>query len=330
MNFNKVHKINLNISYIGIFKKFRRKLRFLLDSITIGYYIKNTEKKSYEKYLLKDGYNLALRDGNGDSFITIAAVPAFEKTYKAKVKFFIKPSQEYLMKIFDIKDYFVVEDFKIKTTYPMNINETNFPKKGDIWFVHVRYNKETLKKEGPKCFNNFKEEILNLLNLPLNTKLSLPANKLEISEELNKKINFYNSLDKTILFIPEANSVVAGDLKYWEKLASLLQKSGYCVISNVICKEHYLKNASLNENFKMEDLIALGFSCKAVVSIRNGMCDILNSRGKNLFVFDTSQTTAQSKKFFNVNAMYDRNDVNEYDDENAISPEELVKKILGQ
>ena len=330
----------MNIKEMSIYKQFKpilliikklgRKLKFNLNTLIKGRYFTHTEKRIYEKKLLENGYNFALRDGNGDSLLTIAAIPAFEKLYKAKVKLFIKPSQEYLMKMFNITDYVIVETFVNKILYPININKTSFPQKGDIWFVNVRYNKETIKKSGYECFNNFKEEILNLLNLPLNTKLSLPANKLEISEELNKKINFYNSLDKTILFIPEANSVVAGDLKYWEKLASLLQKSGYCVISNVICKEHYLKNASLNENFKMEDLIALGFSCKAVVSIRNGMCDILNSRGKNLFVFDTSQTTAQSKKFFNVNAMYDRNDVNEYYDENAISPEELAKKILGQ
>lgn len=150
----------------------------------------------------------------------------------------------------------------------------------------------------------------------------------KISEELNKKINLYNSTDKTILFIPEANSTSAGDLKYWDKLASLLKKAGYSVISNVICKEHYLKNASLNENFRTEDLISLGFCCKAVISIRNGMCDILNSRGKDLFVFGTSRTTSKSKKFFSLNEMYNRNDINEYSDEKAISPEDLIKKIL--
>lgn len=329
MNFDKVHNLNKFLSNIAIIKPLRKKLRIFLDTITIGFYIKNIEKKTYEKYLLKDGYNLALRDGNGDSLLTIAALPAFEKIYKAKVKLFIKPSQEYLMKIFNIKDYFIVKDFQIKTLFPMNINETPFPQKGDIWFVHVRYNKETMDKTGAKCFDNFKEEILNLLNLPLNTKLSLPTNKLEISEEFNRKLNSYNSFDKIILFIPEANLKSVGNLKYWEKLASLLKKAGYSVISNVICKENYLKNADLNGNLAMEDLIALGFRCKAVVSIRNGMCDILNSRGKDLFVFDTSQTTLQDKRFFNLNAMFGRDDINEYPDESAISPEDLVKKILG-
>lgn len=325
MNFDKVHNLNKFLSNIAIIKPLRKKLRIFLDTITIGFYIKNIEKKTYEKYLLKDGYNLALRDGNGDSLLTIAALPAFEKTYKAKVKLFIKPAQEYLMKIFDIKDYFIVKDFQIKTLFPMNINETPFPQKGDIWFVHVRYNKQTLKKTGPECFNNFREEILTLLNLPLTTKLSLPTNKLEISEGLKKKLK---SLDKTILFIPEANLKSVGNLKYWEKLASLFNKEGYYVVSNVILPEHHLKNAFLNEAFKMEDLIALGSSCKAVVSIRNGMCDILNSRGKDLFVFDTSQVKIQDKKYFNLNSMFSRNDINEYPDESAISPEDLVKKIL--
>ncbi len=329
MNFDKVHNLNKFLSNIAIIKPLRKKLRIFLDTITIGFYIKNIEKKTYEKYLLKDGYNLALRDGNGDSLLTIAALPAFEKTYKAKVKLFIKPAQEYLMKIFDIKDYFIVEDFKNKTLFPININEKPFPKKGDIWFVHARYNKQTFKKTGAKYFNDFKEDILNLLSLPLNTKLNFPINKLEISEEFNRKLNSYNSFDKIILFIPEVNLKSVGNLKYWEKLASLLKKAGYSVISNVICKENYLKNADLNGNLAMEDLIALGFRCKAVVSIRNGMCDILNSRGKDLFVFDTSQVKIQDKKYFNLNSMFSRNDINEYPDESAISPEDLVKKILG-
>lgn len=72
----------------------------------------------------------------------------------------------------------------------------------------------------------------------------------------------------------------------------------------------------------------MGFCCKAVISIRNGMCDILNSRGKDLFVFGTSRTTSKSKKFFSLNEMYNRNDINEYSDEKAISPEDLIKKIL--
>lgn len=327
MNFDKVHNLNKFLSNIAIIKPLRKKLRIFLDTITIGFYIKNIEKKTYEKYLLKDGYNLALREGNGDSLLTIAALPAFEKTYKAKVKLFIKPAQEYLMKIFDIKDYFIVEDFKNKTLYPININEKPFPKKGDIWFVHIRYNKQTRKKTGLKCFNNFREEILSLLSLPLNIRLNFSVNKLEISKEYKERLNRYNSLDKIILFIPEANLKSVGNLKYWEKLASLLKKAGYSVISNVICKENYLKNADLNENFKMEDLIALGFRCKAVVSIRNGMCDILNSRGKDLFVFDTSQANLEDKKYFNLNAMFNRNDINEYDDETKISPEELANNI---
>ncbi|MBQ4493278.1 MAG: hypothetical protein II972_01560 [Elusimicrobiaceae bacterium] len=325
MNFDKVHNLNKFLSNIAIIKPLRKKLRIFLDTITIGFYIKNIEKKTYEKYLLQDGYNLALREGNGDSLLTIAALPAFEKTYKAKVKLFIKPAQEYLMKIFDIKDYFIVEDFKNKTLYPININEKPFPKKGDIWFVHIRYNKQTREKTGLKCFNNFREEILTLLNLPLTTKLNFPTNQHKISEELNKKVK---ALNKTILFIPEANLKSVGNLEYWEKLASLLKKAGYSVISNVICKENYLKNADLNENFKMEDLIALGFRCKAVVSIRNGMCDILNSRGKDLFVFDTSQANIEDKKYFNLNAMFNRNDINEYADETQISPEKLAEKLL--
>ena len=325
MDIKKIYSLNKFISNFMIIKSWRQWLRCYLNTITIGRYIKNTEKKTYEKHLLKDGYNLALREGNGDSFLTIAAIAEFEKTYKTKVKFFIKPSQEYLMKIFDIKDYAVVKDFAKKTTFHMNINETPFPQKGDIWFVHVRYNKQTLKKTGPECFNNFREEILTLLNLTLTTKLSLPTNKLEISEGLKKKLK---SLDKTILFIPEANLKSVGNLKYWEKLASLFNKEGYYVVSNVILPEHHLKNAFLNEDFKMEDLIALGFACKAVVSIRNGMCDILNSRGKDLFVFDTSQTTLQDKRFFNLNAMFGRNDINEYADESKITPEDLVKKII--
>ena len=149
-----------------------------------------------------------------------------------------------------------------------------------------------------------------------------------MSKEFEERIKSYNALDKIILFIPEANLNSVGDLEYWEKLASLLKKAGYSVISNIICKKNYLKNASLNSNFEMEDLIALGFRCKAIVLNRSGMCDVFNGRGKNLFVFDTAYALKQSKAFYNLNAMFGRNDINEYADESKITPEDLVKKII--
>lgn len=329
MNFDKVHKINKALSNIAIFKKYRKNLRIFLDTITIGRYIRNTEKKTYEKYLLKDGYNLALREGNGETFLVASVIPEFERIYKAKVKLFIKPSHEYLMEMFNIKNYIVVKDFSKKTIYPIYINKTPSAQIGDVWFVKERYHPDTNKKIGWQHFRNFKEEIMSLLKLPLESKLLSVVNKPKISKEFKAKLNSHNSLDKIILFIPEANLKDIGDLKYWEKLAFLLKKAGCSVISNVICPEHHLKNASLNENFKMEDLIALGFACKAIVANRSGMCDVFNERGKNLFVFNTAYKLKQAKDFYNLNAMFCRNDINEYPDESAITPEDLVKKILG-
>lgn len=328
MNFDKVHNLNKFLSNIAIIKPLRKKLRIFLDTITIGFYIKNIEKKTYEKYLLKDGYNLALREGNGETFLVCSLIDELEKTYKAKVKLFIKPSHEYLMKMFAIKDYVVVKNFSKKTIYPVYLNKTPLPQKGNVWFVKERYNKETNKKIGWEYFNNFREEILNLLGLPLTTKLSAPVNKLEMSKDFRETINRYNSLDKIILFIPEANLKSVGNLEYWEKLAALLKKAGYSVISNVICKENYLKNADLNGDFAIEDLIALGFNCKSIISNRSGMCDVFNQRGKTLFVFDTAYKIKQAKDFYNLNAMFNRNDINEYADESEISPEKLAEKLL--
>lgn len=331
MNLHTIYTINKLLTFLCVpfsfNKKYRRKILSHLNKINIGYYIKNIEKKTYAQYMLKDGYNLALRDGNGDTLLTLAALPEFERIYKGKVKVFIKPSHEYLMKMFNLTNYFVVNAFKDKLLYMMPINKKDYPTKGDIWFVNHRYNKNV--KTGVEHFANFKEEILSLLNLPLTTELVFPEFKPQISKEFLNKLQKYCSVDKIVLLIPEANSKVVGNLTYWEDLASLLKKEGYCVFANIMCSKNKIKNADLNEDFSMEDLISLGFSCKAIVSIRNGLCDILHKRGKALFVFDTSQSLPKSKKYFNLNDLYGRNDINEYFDEKHISSADIVKQILS-
>lgn len=281
------------------------------------------------QYVKKDAINLVLRDGFGDSILICGFARELAKQHDAKLFFMVKPSQEILMKMYGFEDYIVLNSLsKKKLSKGDYINTSAHPKKGQVYFPHGRYHKETelYEKECP-CFCVFIKE---LFVLPQEAAWQPPANYPQIGEELKEKLAKIGPLDKIILFSPESSGSSVRNFKYWQKLADILQEKGYKIINNIIKEEHSIKGAENWVKAPVEEMMALGASCKAVVSLRSGFVDMVAISGKGrLFIF-SSTLTRREAIFFNIGAMFDRKEgVYEFESEKSIGLKSLAEEIIS-
>ncbi len=274
----------------------------------------------------KNAYNLVLRDGFGDSFFILSLAHELAKVNHVKLFFLVKPSQVLLLKMFGFNNYKVLKMLNAKDLMTHTINQAPYPTQGNVFFPHPRYHWQTegLMSES-KCFVDV---FRRLFRLPLKTPLASPCWWPDINNKLSKKIKKAGGINNIVLLTPETNLSITANLMWWKKLAESLQNRGYFVVCNV-CKGANKIAGTADWNLSVEELLALGARCRAVVSIRSGLCDLFAKKRKNLFVLDAPFHSATEKNFFNLNFNFNIKEVNEYSDEKQIPIETLVDKIAN-
>lgn len=281
------------------------------------------------KTYAKPGYcNLFLIVAMGDVFCVAALAHLLEKTYGHPVYFFSKPSHEFLFKMFGITNYQTIDFLQgILPTISVALNKTSIPAVNDIFFTHTYF--QPIPHLPHRNGANFAISLKRLLGLPDDAAFVQPVWWPQISSRLKMLIEQAGGLKHIVLISPESQQKIASRRFYWWKNVSrLLHQKGFTVVCNAFQPQHQLPN-SQDWKLSSEELIALGLRCQAVISIRSGLCDVLHSRGKDLFIIDAHFHLPEVKKFFNVNAMFGRTDIHEYYNELAISPKALVKEICA-
>jgi hypothetical protein len=172
------------------------------------------------------------------------------------------------------------------------------------------------------------------LGLPLNIIPKLPQIYPKLTPFFEEKLHNISQLNNIILISPEANSNMIGDIKFWEQLVSELNRNGWTVVSNIINHKWDIKGAINDIDMSLDDLIALGYKCKAVITAISGFASCMVGIGKNLFILDTVYFNngeilfnSAQLNLFNLNRNYGLTDINEYIKNTEETITDIINKI---
>ena len=92
-------------------------------------------------------------------------------------------------------------------------------------------------------------------------------------------------LNKIVLFAPEAATATEFSPEFWSIISKRVHQQGYKIIVN--SKKYKIKHgiSAFDLNLSLQDVIALGFSCAYVFSLRSGLCDVLVGARERLYAF---------------------------------------------
>ncbi len=247
-------------------------------------------------------YNLVLHKHLGDIFYAIACKDVFEKTYKKALRFIIRPQHEFLMEMFRIDDYslydldvFVKKNSNLKDEYFREIN----PQSNEI----DRFENEIFQAlfscipclDKPFIAESLINDFLSYdrywchrwpknMGLIDDFKFNIPKNNFTITENVEQFSKSICPLEKLVLFAPEAATAIELPPEIWDSISEIIHSHGYTILVNSKrLKIKYGLNA-FDYNLSLKDIISIGLNCKYVFSLRSGLCDVLVSKGSNLYV----------------------------------------------
>lgn len=274
--------------------------------------------------LYKPGYyNILLYMHLGDDFFRAAMKDDLEKLY-GSIHFIIKPSDEILMKLWDIDCYTIFDVDKFLDNYI--INKTNIskyvfdyyrcaclentiscePNPNEVFILfplRCNYNTYVRALGRPTTIVNWLNAGANILK---KSKINIEKLKYPvISETLQNKLDSKNlDINKIVLFAPETRSDDLLDIRFWNQLATNIENLGYTIVENVTYNENHIKGA-INLNLTLEELVCLGMNCKSVFSIRSGLCDLLIGKRNNLYIFYSEERFKEIYHRFGLKNIYD-------------------------
>ncbi len=294
----------------------------------IGYLHYAKIKSGLQRYIHPDKFNFVLQDGLGDTLMCLRYADAFVKKNGAEMFFFIRPSHEFIFKALDMHNYMVVDAMERRNFYyGLDINLFSTPKIGDLFFAHPRLTPMPLSQNDKKEQYDFRDFWGNFLSLQ--TSL-LQKKEIKAVPEMVKAardfMNLHNlQAEKTIFISPEECGYKSANAKVFANLAQNLSKKGFSVISNVCVSKNKIQG-TIEFSGKFELCMALADMCRAVISVRSGLCDMLYEKGKNLYIL---YQTKKDFDFYSVNKIFDRNDVNEYMFSDDFAIEKITENICA-
>lgn len=281
-------------------------------------------KKELRSLAVKGKYNLFLFMHLGDDFIRLNVKPLFEKQF-GKMHFIIQPNEVFLMELFGIpEEDYIVFDYKAflskllpkesddavvrEYTYMAIVENSvlsvpNTYEPFICWFNNMCSCKEYEEKYG-KVIDLF-SFIKSCLGIITNKKIDFSAVCYPtMTESLRARLaSMGTSPEKVVLFLPEARSDEMIDKRIWELLAEKLNVLGYTVIENVMNEKNHIEDC-LNPKFTLTELSALAMNCRAVFSLRSGLCDIFATIGEKLYVFWTKERLEGCGGLFSFAGLY--------------------------
>lgn len=263
----------------------------------------------------KGYYNMLLYRHLGDTYVMAGLKNDFEKHYKAKLHYLVKPSQEIILKQFGITEYTIVDLDRMvrnrlqhskRTREDIDWLEeelyvklfTSLPIK-DVPFLgsHIRIVREVLK------WDNFVNAWAKMFGLDVH-RLDVAYYVPELSERLKRQLKKLPPVERLVLLAPETNSFGMIREEYWHKIILKYRKRGYTVVTNCQNSSSRVQN-TINLDLQVSDVIALGMRCHEVHSIRSGLCDILAAKEDRLFVYYTQEMLdAYPKNYLSLNHCY--------------------------
>lgn len=239
-------------------------------------------------YLNSEEIYLISPFGLGDTYILCMYKDAIEKCYQHSVVYVIKPSHVDILSLFGYK--FIVRNFSEKELGDI-AKSNNVINAGKFYVAHPHYVDKLIEKEFFDKNISFAKMYCRTLGIPENSSYQPACNYLKHMVTLEEKIKPLK-VDDVVLFAPEMNSCRTqfdrpshAFLKRLNKI--LYDKYGNNLIVNAIgnTMEYFGKKIDLS----LMELVVLATSCRKVVSIRSGLCDVLYTNVKSMDVIYGNQ-----------------------------------------
>ena len=282
-------------------------------------------RKKLRSLAVKGKYNLFLFMHLGDDFIRLNVKNLFEEQY-GKMHFIIQPNEVFLMKIFGIEEAdYTIFDYKAFLSAIVSHKPYDAVIRDYVYFAIVENTVVSVPNTDEPfiCWGNnfcsckeyeeaygkvvdifsFIKSCLGIIN---NSKIDFSAVKFpSISAELKRKLFEHEvKVENAVLFLPEARSDMMLDKRIWEELALKIRRMGFVVLENIADAENHI-NGCLDLHLSLIELVAFVVSCRAIFSLRSGLCDIFAYRGNDLYVFWTRERLACIGNIFSFAALYD-------------------------
>lgn len=267
-----------------------------------------------KKLCRKDAYNLVLHKHLGDVFYAIGLKKEFEKLYKSKLHFIVRPQHEFLMKIYGIRDYSVYDldscvrkNFNLVDWYFKGVKPTSNQLNGlDDLFFQAMFPGVPVAKGEPFVCDNLINGFLEYdkywcfrwaknIGMDDDFKFLIPKNNITLSETAKKALKKIAPIEKIVLFAPEAATALEFAPEFWNIIAEQVHKKGYTIIVN--SKKYKINHgiSAFDLGLSLQDVVALGLNCAYVFSLRSGLCDVLVGAGERLYAFYPAQLRREYK-----------------------------------
>lgn len=259
--------------------------------------------------LSKDYYYYLCNGGLGHTMALCAYRDELEKKLGAKVVLLVRSEHTFIPDMYRIKDYIEVDLQNANLQHIVSVHPN--PEKGEIYVTHPFSHPEAANYfrpiHGLYSTVRYLPWLLKFMGIQETLKFAMPVTQPPITRDLEEKIRVFGCIDKLVLFFPESNTLPRISHRIWKKKAKELMQEGLTILScvtekrNVISGTHYC-------DLTAKEAVAIGMHCHSVYCTRNGMADLLVSRGSDLHVY---YPLHNAFFIYAVSSMYDRRDVDE-------------------
>ena len=248
---------------------------------------------------------------HGDTFRGAGFIREFEKEKNTTVVCLIRPSQEFIMRLFEIKEYELIdEDWKESPIFWNKITALSDlcprPRKGGVFIAFPLVHKEFYNfiHDNDRHRMQLFAYMFRLEAFDKDIFQRPTIQHISVSNDFIERISQIAPLNKLVLLSPESlswNEMLGKDemvKKYWKKEASLWKQRGYKVLISSV-KSVQIEGATWMD-MTMEEAVWLGIHCHHVTALRSGYADCISFFCKDLTVVYNSYTCYAVNNFYDA------------------------------
>ncbi|MBR3516853.1 MAG: hypothetical protein IKO10_11115 [Lachnospiraceae bacterium] len=213
--------------------------------------------------------------GIGDLVIICGLKKSVEEKYNVNIRFIVKPAHIIVMKAYKEEEYLIhsFSDSELKRYG----EDAAKPTPGKIFIAHPFYHGNgKVNNDFLNYCITFKQLFMIGLGISDKSKLELPAFSPSVSGDLLERTNI-KDLERAVLILPEMKSASSYEnmpVELFEDLIKTLKEKKYYPIVN-ISDDTYIDLKPYSVEMSLEEVAALACSCRYVISMRSGLCDLI-------------------------------------------------------
>lgn len=276
-----------------------------------------------------DIYYIVCPYGIGDTFYAAAMVRSF-KEYDSdirKVCLIVKESHRQIPDWFKAVDEKIVSDEIVRALNRFSIRTQTWKLKNYLYGHFHKDSNGGLLPEYQNC------EVKNMIFRYKRLVFQIPDEYTVDYPELTtgntmwqERLKEYSVGSKTIILIPYAQSTFMIADSFWERLAGLLVGMGYQLYTNVKDKSEMPVKGTKALCVDIEALAAICERSRLVISIRNGLCDVLAFTKTHLAVLNNREYHLRE---WNLQDAVKRENIYNFLLDNTGGITEAILRILG-